>query len=484
MNHRIIYPNSICYTFIGLLAVGFMAMGAVAGLPFLNATEASAALRPDSFANLADRSSPAVVNIRTVKTVKGGGQVFRQFRQRPFGKNDPFHDFFDRFFGDERQRQFKQRSLGSGFIIDQDGYIVTNNHVIENADEIRVKLKNDKEFDAEIIGRDKNTDIALIKIKATGDLPVLELGDSNALKVGEWVMAIGNPFGLGHTVTAGIVSAKGRVIGSGPYDDFIQTDASINPGNSGGPLINLSGKVIGINTAIIASGQGIGFAIPVNMAVGIIDQLKNQGEVTRGWLGVGIQDVNKDMAEYYGLKEGEGVLVVQVFPGDPADLAGIKARDIILEVNGRKVKDSRGLSRMIADIGVGDQADVKLMRDGKERTINVKISKRDDKQLAAAPPQKAYEEELGIKVSALTPEIATQFKMSESDGVIVVEVAPDSKGAGAGVQVGDIIKEVNHTTVDSVEAFRSAVDRVKKGDSVQMFILRRGRGFLVIKLIK
>ena len=484
MNRRIKHQKSIFYTLIGVLAIGLMAMGTITGLPVLDTKEASAALRPDSFANLADNASPAVVNIRTVKTVKGGGQVFKQFHQRPFQKNDPFHDFFDKFFGDERQRQYKQRSLGSGFIIDQEGFIVTNNHVIENADEIRVKLKNDKEFDAEIIGRDPNTDIALIKIKGPHDLAVLKLGDSNALRVGEWVMAIGNPFGLGHTVTAGIVSAKGRVIGSGPYDDFIQTDASINPGNSGGPLINLNGEVIGINTAIIASGQGIGFAIPVNLAVGIIDQLKKQGEVTRGWLGVGIQDVSKDMAEYYGLKKGEGVLVVQVFPGDPAEQAGIKIKDIILEVNGKKVKDSRSLSRMIADIGVGEKTDIKLLRDGKEETIRVKVTKRDDKRLAAAPPEKAYEEELGIKVSALTPEIAQQFKMSESDGVIVVEVAPDSKGAEAGVQIGDVIKELNHMPIDSVEAFRNAVDRVKKGDAVQMFILRRGRGFLVIKLIK
>jgi serine protease Do len=274
------------------------------------------------------------------------------------------------------------------------------------------------------------------------------------------------------------------VIGSGPYDDFIQTDASINPGNSGGPLINLKGEVIGINTAIIASGQGIGFAIPGKLAVGIIDQLRNRGEVTRGWLGVGIQDVSKDMAEYYDLEEGEGVLVVQVFPGDPAEKAGIKTRDIILEINGKKVKNSRSLSRMIADIGVGEKADIKLLRDGNEKTMSVEVSKRDDKRVASATPQKEYEEELGIKVSALTPEIAKQLNMSESDGVIVVEVAPDSKGAEASVQVGDVVKEINHMPVSSVESFRKAVDRVKKGDAVQMFILRRGRGFLVIKLMK
>jgi serine protease Do len=247
---------------------------------------------PESFSTLAETVSPAVVNISTVKTIKGGGPVFRHFYQGPWGDQDPFKDFFDKFFGDEQQREFKQRSLGSGFIIDKDGYIVTNNHVIADADEIKVKLNSGKEYDAKIIGRDPSTDIALIKIKADSNYSVAKLGDSDALKVGEWVVAIGSPFGLEHTVTAGIVSAKGRVIGSGPYDDFIQTDASINPGNSGGPLINMKGNVVGINTAIIASGQGIGFAVPVNMAKGVIKQLKEEGEVTRGWLGVGIQDIN------------------------------------------------------------------------------------------------------------------------------------------------------------------------------------------------
>ncbi|MGB5986998.1 MAG: trypsin-like peptidase domain-containing protein, partial [Desulfobacterales bacterium] len=237
-----------------------------------------------NFSDLAEEVSPAVVNIRTVKTIKGGGRVFRHF-QGPFGDNDSMDEFFKRFFGEDQQRDFKQRSLGSGFIFDKAGYIVTNNHVVEDADEIRVILKNEKEYDAEVVGRDANTDLALIKIKTPDDLPVAVLGDSETLKIGAWVMAIGSPFGLEHTVTAGIVSAKGRVIGSGPYDDVIQTDASINPGNSGGPLINLAGEVVGINTAIVARGQGIGFAIPINLAKDIIAQLKDSGSVTRGWLG-------------------------------------------------------------------------------------------------------------------------------------------------------------------------------------------------------
>ena len=304
------------------------------------------------------KSSPSVVNIRTVKITKEGGRVYRDFYKGPFDKDDPMRDFFDRFFEQDPHREYKQRSLGSGFIIDKEGFIVTNNHVVENADEITVQLKNGKEFDAKIIGRDPNTDIALIKIKPIEDLPFLELGDSTGLKVGQWVMAIGNPFGLEHTVTAGIVSAKGRVIGSGPYDDFIQTDASINPGNSGGPLLDMQGRVVGINTAIVAGGQGIGFAIPVNLAKGIIDQLKIHGEVTRGWLGVSVQPLNQELGEYYGIKDGKGVLVTNVFPGDPADQSGIKPKDVIVAVNGKKIETPRDLTGIIADIQVGDAAKI------------------------------------------------------------------------------------------------------------------------------
>ncbi|MFH1102834.1 MAG: DegQ family serine endoprotease [Pseudomonadota bacterium] len=441
-------------------------------------------LAPESFSRLAEMASPAVVNIRTVKTTRGGGRVFRHFMNPPGGKNDPFQDFFDRFFGDDQQREFKQRSLGSGFIVDKEGYIVTNNHVIEDADEIRVQLYNEKEFDAKIVGRDPNTDIALIKIKATRDLPVLKMGNSDTVKVGEWVVAIGNPFGLESTVTAGIVSAKGRVIGSGPYDDFIQTDASINPGNSGGPLINMSGEAVGINTAIVASGQGIGFAIPINMAVAIMDQLKNRGEVTRGWLGVGIQDLKGEMAEYYGIKDTEGVLVVQVFPGDPAEKAGIQAKDIILEINGQKIKSSRQLSKMIADISVGDKVQIKLLRNGKEKTVNVIVAKREDTKVASENTQKEYEDEIGIQVSELTPEIASRFNTPQMEGVIVIATAPGGKGESAGVVMGDIIKEINHIPVNSVKTYREAVDKVKKGDAIQMFIQRRNVGFIVVKLTK
>ena len=362
--------------------------------------------------------------------------------------------------------------------------MVTNNHVIEDADQIKVKLKDEREFDAKIVGRDPNTDIALLKIESGENLPTVKLGDSNALKVGEWVVAIGSPFGLEHTVTAGIVSAKGRVIGSGPYDDFIQTDASINPGNSGGPLLNMKGEVIGINTAIIASGQGIGFAIPINMAKDIIVALKNEGEVTRGWLGVAIQDLNADMAEYYGLENKQGVFVADVFEGDPADTAGIKPKDIILEVNGKKIETARQLTSLIAGIPVGESASIKILRDGKEKTIKVKIAKRSEEKLAARARPREQEEEFGIRVSDLTPEIMQRFNTDETSGVIVIDVENGSKGEEADVRVGDIIKEINRRPVKNIDDYEKILNQLSSGKTVNLFIRRKNAGFLVAKLTK
>jgi len=439
---------------------------------------------PESFSTLAETVSPAVVNISTVKTIKGGGPVFRHFFQSPWGNQDPFKDFFDNFHGNEQQREFKQRSLGSGFIIDKKGYIVTNNHVIADADEIKVKLNSGKEYDAKIIGRDPSTDIALIKIKADSSYSVVNLGDSDALKVGEWVVAIGSPFGLEHTVTAGIVSAKGRVIGSGPYDDFIQTDASINPGNSGGPLINMKGNVVGINTAIIASGQGIGFAVPVNMAKGVIKQLKEEGEVTRGWLGVGIQDINDEIAEYYGVKAKKGVLISEVFPGDPADKAGIRTKDIIIEVNGEKIKTSRELTRIIAGFHVGEVIKITVLRDSKEKTFKVKIAKREETEGVSRGIPNKEQDAFGIRVSNLTPEIARRLKLREIEGVVVTGVQPNSQGEDKGIKTRDIIKEINHQSINTVDEFKDAIQKVKKGGSITIFIKRANSGFFVIKLKK
>jgi len=418
---------------------------------------------PDSFSSLAENVSQSVVNISTVKTIQ---------------------DFFEKFFGKERQREFKQKSLGSGFIFDKEGYIITNNHVIEGADQIKVKLNNEKEFDAKIIGRDPSTDIAVIKIKSAHNLPVVTLGDSDAMKVGEWVIAIGSPFGLEHTVTAGIISAKGRVIGSGPYDDFIQTDASINPGNSGGPLINMNGEVIGINTAIVAGGQGIGFAIPINVAKGIVEQLIKSGEVTRGWIGVAIQSLSEELAEYYGIKKGQGVLVTEVFSGDPADKAGIQPKDIIIEINGKEVGKSRTLSRVVADIKVGTTAKIKVLRNGRKKTFNVRVTERENAKTVSRDDPNGHEAELGIHVSELTAERARRFRISKAEGIIVTHVDRQSKAAEAGVLSGDIIKEINHKAIKTSKDYNSVLEDIKKGEPVIMVIKRRDTGFLIIRLTK
>ena len=439
---------------------------------------------PASFNRLAVMVSPAVVNIRTVKTTKGGGPVFRQFQRDPYGKEGPFKDFFERFFGDEMQKEFKQPSLGSGFIIDRAGYVVTNNHVIEGADQIKVKLKDESEYNAAIVGRDPNTDIALLKIESSENFATVKLGDSDALQVGQWVVAIGSPFGLEQTVTAGIVSAKGRVIGSGPYDDFIQTDASINPGNSGGPLLNLQGEVVGINTAIVASGQGIGFAIPINLARDIIVALKDEGEVTRGWLGVAIQDLSPEMAEYYNIESKKGVFVADVFEGDPADQAGIRPKDIVLAVNGEKIKTSRQLTGIVAKIPVNDSAKIKILRNGTEKTVYVKIAKRPEERLAGRGRSPEQTDEFGVRVSNLTPEITQQFDIDESVGVIVTQVQPGGKGDGADVRVGDIIKEINRQAVKNTAEYKSRLDAIESGEAVNLFIRRKNAGFVVVKLVK
>ncbi len=435
---------------------------------------------PASFSQLAEEARPAVVNIRTVKTIKGGGRVFRHFFGNPFEERNPFSPFPE----GEPSPDFKQRSLGSGFIIDREGYIVTNNHVIEDADQIKVRLADGKEFDAKVVGRDPNTDLALIRIEAVADLTPLPLGDSDKLPIGSWVVAIGSPFGLEQTVTAGIVSAKGRIIGSGPYDDFIQTDASINPGNSGGPLLNLNGEVVGINTAIVAQGQGIGFAIPMTLARNVIAQLKEHGEVTRGWLGVGIQDLTPELAEYHGIKDEKGVLVTEVFKGDPAEQAGIKAKDVIIAVDGKTVDSARDLSTTIAGIPVGKRTKITLIREGREQTVSVEIAKRKDTERVAKEPS-TEEESLGLQVVELTAETARQFGHAENDsGVVVVSVEPGSKAETAGFRQGDLVKEMNRKPVERVSDLRDGWQQVPGGENVQFLIKRPNAGFAVLTVTK
>lgn len=464
----------------------------------LAAPMAFAADRPGSFADLAEEVAPAVVNIRTVKTVKGGpmsGGFNFKGQQGPGQEQQPrdLHEFFRRFFGGPGgpggpgmpgmpPKEFKQRSLGSGVIIDEEGYVLTNNHVIADADQIMVKLKDGAEYEAEIKGRDKKTDLALIKIKGDKDFPFIKLGDSDKLRVGDWVLAVGNPFGLENTVTAGIVSAKGRFIGAGPYDDFIQTDASINPGNSGGGLIDLDGRLVGINTAIVAQGQGIGFAIPINLAKSVMKQLRDKGKVVRGWLGVYIQPVTKELAEKFDLKKDQGALVADVIDGSPAEKAGLKRGDVIVEYNGEAVKDTHDLPRMVAATPVGDKAKLELVRGGEKKTLTVTIGELKEDQMAAASPGETGEVDLGMGLQELTPELAKQLGIPKASGLVITGVEPNSPAAEAGLTRGDVILEAAQKQVKSVKQFKKIAGDLKSGDGLLLLIQRReGTLFVVIK---
>ena len=444
---------------------------------------------PD-FARLAEKLSPSVVNISTTSQGESHPQMGgpQQAPQGPFGGGRPGdpHEFwepFERFFGPMPKRSFKQRSLGSGFIVNRDGVILTNNHVVENADEILVKLANDKEYKAKILGRDPKTDIAVIKINDVPDLTPVTLGDSDTLRVGEWVMAIGNPFGLEHSVTAGIVSAKGRFIGQGSYDQFIQTDAAINPGNSGGPLINLRGEVVGINSAIFSRSGGnigIGFAIPINLAKDELPELEEKGKVTRGWLGVLIQKVTPEIAESLGLDEPKGALVADVIKDGPAIEAGMKVGDVIVEFDGHAVKDNTELPLLVARTPVGKSVKVKVIRDKKAETLNVTINELKDEEVAAAGNQE--EEGFGLTVQNLTPDIAESLGISSDiKGVVVAGVEPGSTGDDAGLRRGDVILEVNREPVKDVNAYRKALKGAGKGKNV-LFLVRRGDNSIFLAL--
>lgn len=430
---------------------------------------------PD-FVELAKKLKPSVVNISTAKTIAPQKKLRRQ--PNPFGGHDPFEDFFERFFEDMPQRSYTQRSLGSGFIISDDGYILTNFHVVSGADEIKVKLSDKRELKAELKGSDEKLDLALLKIEGNDHFVIATLGDSDSLEIGEWVLAIGNPFGLQQTVTAGIISAKGRVIGSGPYDDFIQTDASINPGNSGGPLFNAKGEVIGINTAIVAGGTGIGFAIPVNMAKNIMVQLKEKGVVTRGWIGVAIQPVTADLAQSFGLEGEKGALVSEVVKEGPADKAGIKSGDIILEFDGKTIQELNELPRLVAATPVGRKAPVKVLRDGKVQVISLTVERLKDteEESAAKAPDK-----LGMSVTELTGDLAARLRTTETKGVVVTEVKAGSSAERAGIARGDIIREVNGNKVATISDYEKAVAQRKKGNILRL-LLKRGDSSLFVAL--
>ena len=460
-------------------------------VPVIAAKNSKTIMVPASFAKLAKLAKPGVVNIQTVKTIKGGGRVYKHFFGQPFGGNkDPLNDFFTPFLN-QRPQSRKEKSLGSGFIISKDGYIVTNNHVIKDADQIKVILHDKTQYDAKIIGTDPITDLALIKIKGKikgKDFVSLKFGSSSKTEVGSWVVAIGSPFGLEQTVTAGIVSAKGRIIGSGPYDDFIQTDASINPGNSGGPLLNLKGEVIGINTAIIKSGQGIGFAIPSDLATGVIDQLTSQKSVSRGWIGVAIQDVTQELAQYYNIKEQKGVYVAKVYAGNPADKAGIKVGDVIVMINNKHIDSSRDLSLTIASSSVGEKINIKLIREGKAKTLKVKLGKRPENGGDAIGENQSSNQTFdlfGFRLKQMDADIAGKLGYPENiKGLLIVDIEPNSQASKTVVRQGDLLMEINRHKISTIQDYRRYLKAMGRGGIVQLLFGRGNSHVFVVRLEK
>jgi len=428
------------------------------------------------FATLAAKLTPVVVNVRVTKIERA---EFPDFE----GPEQPFGDFFRHFFGDRRGfPNVPAQGAGSGVIIRGDGYVLTNNHVVEGAREVTVTLSDKQEHKARVVGRDAKTDLALLKIEAGKSLPAASLGDSDQLKVGDWVMAIGNPFGLSETVTSGIVSAKGRVIGAGPYDDFIQTDASINPGNSGGPLFNMKGEVVGINTAIIPNAQGIGFAIPVNTAKPLIPQLETKGEVTRGYLGVSIQSITPDLASAMGLGDGKGALVADVVEGGPADRAGIRRGDVILAFGGKDVKDSHDLSFMVAAAPVGRESAVTIMREGVERRLDVKIGKQESEEGAKKEFSKQAHGKWGLQLRDVPPRVAEELGLESERGALVAGVLPGSPADRAALRQGDVILEVNRQPVRSASELKERIAGAgERGALVLLVQSSRGTRYVVLK---
>jgi serine protease Do len=449
----------------------------------------------NSLAPLIKQLKPAVVNISTTTVVKN---PHHNLRVPGMGENDQ-DDLFRRFFGfREMPQEFKGTSLGSGFIINEEGYILTNNHVVKDATDIKVRLSDGREFEAKIVGRDPATDVALIRLKGLkGKLPTVALGDSDALDQGDFVVAIGSPFGFRESATFGVISAKDRQLTGGPFDDFLQTDAAINQGNSGGPLFDLKGEVVGINSAIVSPqiGSGIGFAVPINLAKQLIPQLL-QGKVRRGYLGVSVSEVTPDLAQGFGLSpDTKGAVVQNVAPRSPASRAGIQPGDVIVGVNGKLVGGASELTRSISSVPPGGKATLSLFRSGKKRDVQVTVAQRPDEEALArgemspeeggakAPAGKEGAEKLGVRVAPLTPEVAREFGVQGGQGVIVVQVTPDGPADKAGVQRGDVILKVGDQQVDSVEQIVSAIGKIKPG-AVALLRIRRGQQaqFVAVRL--
>ncbi|SLN72432.1 DegQ family serine endoprotease [Oceanibacterium hippocampi] len=463
------------------------AVALVAALLFSMGAQARSA--PDSFADLAEKLLPAVVNISTTQQIAGQtqGEAPRLPPGTPF--EDLFRDFFDR---QQRNgnRPHKVTSLGSGFIIDKSGVVITNNHVIEEADEITVFMGNGDKYPAVLVGRDPKTDIAVLRIEPGTDLPTVSFGDSDASRVGDWVMAIGNPFGLGGTVTAGIISAQGRDIRQGPYDNFIQTDASINRGNSGGPLFNMDGEVIGINTAIFSQtggSVGIGFAVPSSIARTVIDQILTFGRTKRGWLGVRIQRMTEELADGFGLGHAEGALVSGVTDGGPAADADIRAGDVILSFDGKPVREMRELPLLVAETPVGKVVDVEIWRQGKKLTVGVKLGELEEAEQSAAlsPGGPAADngerkiDKLGFRIAPLDDEMRQRFNVAEdANGVVIVDVDPNSEAAEKGVRPGDIIVEVQQEPVSTTKGVTDRLSEIEKEKRKNVLLLLQNGGEL------
>jgi len=467
-----------------LMLVAGVTLGAVAGGRTDRPPQAAAPTAPvlpvqmplntGTFAGVAEIIKPAVININTVSkggTPGSGGRTpFEEF----FGE-----DFFRRFFGDAPER-IPQRSLGSGVIVDASGIALTNAHVVEKATEIEVITLDGSKHKAKVVGADKKTDLAVLKLDdGKAQFKFARLGDSDRMQVGDWVIAVGSPFGLQATVTAGIVSAKARNIGQGPFDDFIQTDAAINPGNSGGPLVNMAGEVIGINTAIVAGGSGIGFAIPSNMAKKIYTEINSKGRVTRGWLGVSIQPLTAELAKSFNAKDTKGVLISDVIGESPAAKAGLKPGDILLEFDGKKVEAPADLQRTVGLAQPGQEAKMKVWRDQGEKTIDIKIGEAPDDKETSARPSRVAPSTLGLEVRPITPEIARQLNLKSNDGVIVARVDEGSAAGDAGVQRGDVIREINRQKVRSMADYERLTKDVKEGDRLTV-LLQRGQMSLYV----
>lgn len=431
-----------------------------------------------AFSEIVSAVSPSVVNISTTKVLRRDTDSFPE---------DPFFDFFRPFHDFRIPKKWKEQSLGSGVVVSPDGYIITNNHVVEKSDEIKVTLLDKRSFRGRIVGADPKTDIAIVKIDAS-NLPTIPWGDSEQLQVGEFVLAIGNPYGLSHTVTMGIISAVGRAnVGVADYEDFIQTDAAINPGNSGGPLVNIKGELIGINTAIFSKTggyQGIGFAVPSNMVRPIMSQLIQKGKIIRGWLGVTIQELTPELSQKFGLEKSKGALVSDVAKGSPADKGGIMRGDIILEFNGKEVKDVGNLRNMVAQSKVGSDVSIKILRSGKEYTVRLVIAELPREVAEAVPSNLPDDLEAGaltgLSVMSLTKEIARQLGFTKDEkGVVVVRVDPASPADEAGIKKGDVIKEVDKKQVGTLEDFNRIASNLKKNETVLLFITRGDKKFYV-----